>query len=104
MITNWMGDDAFIRKYAWRFCQLFKEMRIDKVGSEFLEKVPHMKGRGCERHGMEGDAILSKGYVTEKYIKDGEHLIDVASWGETLDGEIVQIVPVTIRLKSRADK
>lgn len=58
-----------------------------------MDKVPYMKGKGCTVYGSEGDTVIAKDYVTDKYINDrGEHIIDLTCWGETLDNRIIQVV------------
>jgi len=105
MVTNYIGDAGFVTRVCWRFKQLFKEMWEDRPGGEILDKVPYMKGKGCTRHGAEGDTVIAKGYVTDKYINErGEHIIDLACWAETLDSEIVQVVAASARLPSRQSK
>ncbi|NTV89755.1 MAG: MaoC family dehydratase [Clostridiales bacterium] len=101
MVSNWMGDDGFIRGFKWRFQNLFKCMSGNRPGEEFLNLVPYMKGKYVNRHGMEGDTPICKGYVTDKYIKDGEHLAELVCWAETLDGDVIQVVSCTVKLLSR---
>jgi hypothetical protein len=102
MVTNYIGDAGFVTRVCWVFRQLFEDMIIENAGSEVLDKVPYMKGKGCTRHGTEGDTVIAKGCVTDKYINDrGEHTIDLACWGETLDGDIVQVVAASAKLPSK---
>lgn len=105
MVTNYIGDAGFVTRICWRFRQLFKEMWVERPGGEFLDKVPYMKGKECTRHGAEGDTVIARGYITDKYINDrGEHIIDISCWAETLDNNIVQIVGASARLPSRESK
>ena len=102
MVTNYIGDAGFVTRVCWRFKQLYKEMQVERPGGEFLDKVPYMKGKECTRHGAEGDTIIAKGYVTDKYINErGEHIIDISCWAETLDDNIIQIVGASARLPSK---
>ncbi len=103
MVSNWMGDDGFIRRFNWRFQNLFKCMSDNRPGEEYLNLVPYMKGKYVNRHGMEGDTPVCKGYVTDKYIKDGEHLVDMTCWAETLDKDIIQVVFCTVKLPTRGN-
>jgi hypothetical protein len=75
-------------------------MQLERPGGEYMDKVPYMKGKGCTEHGGEGDTVIGKGYVTDKYINDrGEGIIDLVCWGETLDeGKIVEVCPASARL------
>lgn len=102
MVTNYVGDAGFVTRIGWMFQQMYKKMQYPREGGEYLDKVPHMKGRGCEVHGMEADTCIAKGYVTDKYINDrGEHIIELVCWGETLDNTVIQIVPAAAKLPSR---
>lgn len=102
MLTNYIGDAGLVTKVHWHMMQTFKEVRIERPGGEYMDKVPEMKGRGCEVHGYEGDTVIAKGCVTDKYINErGEHTIDLTCWGETLDDRIVVVVGASAKLPSK---
>ena len=72
-LTNWMGDDGFMKKLNVEIRQL------DIIG----------------------DATFCKGKVVKKY-KDGEeHLVDLDVWAENMRGEITAPGKATIRLLSK---
>lgn len=73
LITNWMGDDGFIRR-------LRAELR---------------------RFNVVGDTTWLKGKVTNKYTKDGEHLVDIESWAENQRGEVTMPGLATVRLPTK---
>lgn len=100
LVTNYIGDAGFVTRIGWEFQQLTKEMQLERTGGEYLDKVPYMKDKGCTEHGGEGDTVIGKGYVTDKYINDkGEGIIDLVCWAETLDeGKIVEVCPASARL------
>lgn len=75
MITNWMGDDGFLK-------------RLD-------DRVPVLP--------IIGEVLCQRGQVTKKYIEGGEHLVDLDVRCENLDGEILLKGSATVRLLSRAD-
>ena len=75
-ITNWMGDDGFLKN-------LYCEYR---------------------RFNVYGDIQFIKGRVAKKYIKDGEHLVDVEAWSENQRGEITAPAHGTVRLPVRTVK
>ncbi|MGI5935945.1 MAG: hypothetical protein ACOX7I_03955 [Oscillospiraceae bacterium] len=102
MVTNWMGDDGFLRAFKWRFQNLFKCMADNQPGKKMLDKVPSMRGKYVNRHGMEGDTAICKGVVTDKYIRNGLHLVDVTCWAETLGGDIIQVMDTTVELPSKS--
>lgn len=101
MVSNWMGDDGFITGIKWRFQNLFSCMSQNQPGLSILGKVPSMAGKYVNRHGMEGDTAICKGEVTAKYVKEGRHLADLSCWAETLDGDVIQVVEVTVELPTR---
>jgi hypothetical protein len=103
MVTNYIGDAGLVTRVRWRFKQLFKEMQLDRFqGGDILDKVPYMEGKMCTVHPSEGDTIIAKGYVTDKYINTrGEHTIDISAWAETLDNRIIEVVEYSAKLPSR---
>ena len=101
MISNWMSDDGFISHIGWRFQNLFECMAGNEPGKEDFEKVPEMKGKYVNRHGMEGDTAICKGYVTDKYERDGKYYAGLVCWAETFDGEIIQSVTADVELPKR---
>ena len=102
MVTNWAGDAGYITKFGWMFQQFFKHMQYAREGGEYLDKVPYMKGKGCTVHPSEGDTVIAKGYVTDKYVDDnGDHIVDLVCWGETLDRQIIEVAPASVRLPSK---
>jgi hypothetical protein len=58
-ITNWMGDDGFLRKSK---CQI-------------------------RRHNPDGDVIFIDGIVARKFVEDGKHLVEVSQTAQTHRGE-----------------
>jgi len=74
LITNWMGDEGFIRR-------LRAELR---------------------RFNVIGDTNWLKGKVSRKYMKDGEYLVDIKCWGENQRGEVSMPGFATVRLPSSA--
>jgi acyl dehydratase len=73
IVTNWMGDDAFVKKLS------------------------HQQ----RRPSFQGDMAYVKGFVKKKYIKNEEHLIDIEMWTENQNGVKVCPSSATVRLVSR---
>jgi hypothetical protein len=73
LITNWMGDDGFLKKFD-------SQNRIIDPN---------------------GDANWCRGKVLKKYIANGEHLVDIALWIESIRGWIVTSAIATIVLPSK---
>jgi len=73
-LTNWMGDDGFLRK-------------------------SHCKVR---RHNPEGDMLFIRGKVTRKYVEDGRHLVEIEQEGRNQDNELSVVGTGVVELPSRA--
>jgi acyl dehydratase len=76
VITNWMGDDGFIK---------------------------NLNGT-LKRFNIVGDTHWMKGKVTKKYVVNGEYLVDIECWGENQRGEITLPGSATVRLPSKTQK
>lgn len=100
-VTNWMGDDGLVVGYGWQFCNTFEAIFDPNNGKELLSQVPHMAGKFCNRHGYEGDTVIGKAYVTEKYKDDTGAYVKLVCWGETLNGDIVHVGPATVKLPTK---
>ena len=72
-LTNWMGDDGFIKKFHWRHISHFKI----------------------------GDTCIGHGRVTNKRIENGEYLVDISLWTENLRGHASIPAKATISLPSK---
>ena len=101
-ITNFIGNQGRVSRFSWRFYPFFQEMRTGPIVADMFNKVKGMEGRDCDRHGSEGDTCIGRAVVTDKYINErGEHCIEIAAWGEDLEGNIVQGCPSEAVLPSR---
>lgn len=74
-LTNWIGDDAFVRRWKWR--HIFRT--------------------------LVGDASYSIGKVTNKRMENGEYLIDVFIWQQDMRGFIVDCAIATVALRSKTE-
>jgi acyl dehydratase len=73
LVTNWMGDDGFLRKYSWRH----------------LTQTPI------------GDTVIGHGRVVNKRAENGEHLVDLDVYLENIRGNITEAAAATVRLISK---
>ena len=73
LLTNWMGDDGFVRK-------MYVELR---------------------RFNVVGDTTWCRGRVTAKREEAGEKLVDLEIWGENQRAEVTTKGTATIRLPSK---
>lgn len=108
MVTNWMGDDGFLNKFCWRVVNDTDHNKFpeDFDRPSYLLKVPYLKEQGkfAISHGYEGDVGITKGYVCDKYVKDGKHYVDLVVWSETIEGFIWSECYAVVELPSKADK
>ena len=75
LITNWMGDDGFLRRFNYM-----------KLANTPL-----------------GDTVIGRGKVIKKYVDaNGDYLVDLDVWMETIRGYVSNAVAVTVSLVSRA--
>lgn len=74
VLTDWMGDDGFVKVLD------FQNRRINIMG----------------------DMNWLKGEVTEKYVENDEHLVDLKIWSENQDGHVNTKGTATVRLKSKS--
>lgn len=72
-VTNWMGDEGFLRKAK---CQV-------------------------RRHNPEGDIILINSTVTRKFVDDGRHLVEISQRAVNQDDELSAIGTAVVELPSR---
>ncbi|WP_269584489.1 FAS1-like dehydratase domain-containing protein [Roseibium sp. Sym1] len=72
-VTNWMGDDGFLRQSK---CQV-------------------------RRHNPEGDIVLIKGTVLRKFVEDGRHLVEIQQRAVNQDDELSAIGSAIVELPTR---
>lgn len=72
-LTNWMGDDGFLRKAS---CKI-------------------------RRHNPEGDMIFITGKVKRKFIEDGRHLVEIEQEARNQDNELSVIATGVVQLPTK---
>jgi hypothetical protein len=77
-ITNWMGDDGFVKK-----------LTLHILDANWIA--------------YHGDMAWAKGKVAKKYVENGEHLVDLDIWSENQRGQLHTQGSATIKLLSRKD-
>ncbi len=110
-ITNWCGDDGFVRKIGWR---MVNDSRPEEQINHFpqghfreswLLKVPSLKkaGKFINTHGMGPDCAICKACVTEKFIDPdtGDHMVMLTGWAEDMDGNFFQECEFSVALPTR---
>ena len=113
-ITNWCGDDGFVRKVSWRMVNDFRpEDQINHFPEghfreSWLLKVPYLKEQGkfINTHGMGPDCAICKAYVTDKFIDPdtGDHMVMLTGWAEDMDGNFFQECEFSVALPTRDGK
>lgn len=104
-IFNWAGDRARLKSVDWRImCQMpgyEDSVPAYDDGRQYIGRVPLLKGKAVTSHGMAGDVIWVKSYVVDKRQTDGENLVELIWWLETIDGVIYQEGSAVVALPGR---
>ena len=113
-IINWMGDAGWLKSIAWDIMSTPPGYDADVIPHltqrpemfklfPYLAKVPGMEGKRADCHALEYDLFLNHAYVTKKYEENGEYLVDLVWWCETVDHYIVQEGGATVRLPKKSE-
>lgn len=81
LVTNFIGDNGWMTRFSWR---------NETLANEYLCNVDILKGKKVSGRGKYGDTIIAKGIIKDKYIQGEDHLVDIVTWCENLQGEITQ--------------
>ena len=106
-IGNWMGDQGWLKTMKWSIMDpkshhaLGKPVPTNPRAERFLHLVPSLEGRSVTTHGLTKDVAIVKSEVVAKYVEDGEFLVDLVWWIETINGEIWEEGMATVRLPSK---
>ena len=122
MLYNWMGDDGWLQRIGWDFMELppgfaggvdyqKDPTRIPNIPRHlypalfdkfpYLEKVPYMRGKRAAWHPMEGDLIICRACVTDKYRQGNDYFVDLIFWLESLDKYLLEEGFATVKLPKR---
>ncbi len=74
LMANWMGDDGFLKRFDIRY----------------------------RTYNPIADVSFDRGKVIRKYVENGEHLIDLAVWSESIRGWITGMANATVALPSQS--
>lgn len=105
MLENWMGECGTLKGISWRIMNELPgyEGKIPEwpEPNSYIGKVPYLKDKKINIHGLVGDLCLNKSYVAGKYEKDGEYIVELVWWCETIDGLIYQEGEAAVALPAR---
>ena len=106
-INNWLGDHGWLQNIRWSIMDPRAHARYGKTAplnpqaEHFLSRVPKMKDKHVNSHGLTGDVAIVKSYVYDKYVRDGEFLVELVWWIESIEGDIWEEGGATVRLPSK---
>jgi hypothetical protein len=107
-VQDWMGDRGTLRNIRWTImdprgtAEAGKPAPHNPRAEHFLDRVPAMKGRYTNSHGLTQDVAHIQSEVVGKSVRNGEFLVDLVWWIEDLDGHIWEEGAATVVLPSRA--
>ena len=112
MLRNWMGDHGVVKSIWWDIMAKIAGYEDAEVPPHnwfppqmpdipYLDKVPGMEGKMAACHLLENDLCISKAHVIRKYEKNGEYLVDLIFWIETIDGDVVEEGMFTVALPKK---
>ncbi len=105
-IFNYMGEHGKLKDISWGImdCKMFAAKGFDFPEDpnipRFLDVLPDKKDV-VMTHGLERDVMLIKSRVFEKYIENGDHVVKLAWWIETIDGWTYESGHATIALPTK---
>jgi len=106
-INNWMGDHGWLHNVRWSIMDpkahaLYgKNVPVNSQAERFLFRVPKMTGKHVNAHGLTGDVAIVKSYVYDKYVRDGDFLVELVWWIESIEGDIWEEGGATVMLPSK---
>lgn len=103
---NWMGDRGWLRNISWGIMnnECMKAYGYDlpenPEAKVFMEKYPPMLGK-CLHHPVERDVFIIRSKVVDKYVENGDHLVEFVWWAETVTGLVTEEGTALVSLPSR---
>ncbi|MBI2847053.1 MAG: acyl dehydratase [Chloroflexi bacterium] len=73
LVTDWIEPEGILKKLGW----------------------------SNRRYAVPGDTLTSKGKVVKKYVRNGEHVVELEIWEENQNGEVCVPGTATVVLPSR---
>lgn len=112
MLHNWMGDHGVLKSIWWDIMVKVAGYTDAEIPPHnwyppqmpdipYLDKVPGMEGKTVGAHLLENDLCIAKAHVIRKYEREGQYLVDLIWWVETIDSDIVEEGMFTVALPKR---
>lgn len=110
MMTNWCGDHGWIKNIKWRIMRKtpgYDTPEYPDNPPSFICDVPYSADPRIanwyehQQHGLENDLLLCRGYITQKFVENGEHLVEMQWWVSPLFGKVYEEGVATIKLPSK---
>ena len=111
-ISNWYGDHGRITNIKWRIMRKTPGYDTPEYPDDprsFVADLPVAADPNLDhwydhqQHGLQYDWLITRGYVTRKYVKNGEHYVTLQWWISRLFGRVYEEGEATVRLPSRDD-
>lgn len=108
-IHNWMGEKGWLQEIRWGIMEpaSLKEMGfevpVSPWSNTFLDKIPSMKDRHMNTHGLSRDLAIVKSQIYDKREENGEYFVELGWWIETIDGYMFEAGGATIKLPSKGE-
>lgn len=108
-LINWAGESGWLRKIDWRIMRTLPDEDCSVIPDyddwpNPLDRVPGMKGKYANIHGLAGDVCLIHAVVSDKYTKNNENIVDITWWCTTIDDEIFEEGTALVLLPTKENK
>lgn len=107
-VNSWIGDHGWLKTLRWEIMSSeLMEMYQKPVPrapymKNFMQKVPFMSAKNLTAHPLTEDLAIVRSYVTDKYFENGEPLVELTWWIETIDHYIYCDGEAVVRLPLRS--
>lgn len=106
-VNNWMGDYGWLKTFRWEIMSadlmsLYgKAVPAAPYIQNYMRKIPYMRDKILDAHPLSNDIALIHSCVTDKYVLNGEFLVELTWWAETIDHYIMTDGQAIVTLPSR---
>jgi hypothetical protein len=106
-LSNWMGDAGWLHNIRWSImdpraaADHGMPVPTNPAAVRYLDRLPEMRGQFVSQHGLTQDVAIVQSRVVGKFVRDGQFMVDLVWWIETIDAQIWEEGGATIRLPSK---